>query len=300
MRVFVTGASGWIGTAVVPELIGAGHEVAGLARSDASAKALEAAGAQVLRGDLEDLESLRSGAAGADGVIHLAYNHDFSDIPGAAATDLRAIETLGAVLEGSDRPLVITSGTLGVTSGGAVATEQDMPELRPGAHPRIAGAQAALAFASRGVRSAVVRLAPSVHGKGDNGFVPTLIGIARDKGVSGYIGDGSNRWTAVHRLDAAQLFRLALEKAPAGTVVHGVADEAVATRDIAEVIGRHLGLPVTAIAPEDAAGHFGWMSRFFSMDSPASSAITRKLLDWQPAHPGLIDDLDQGHYFEQA
>jgi len=296
MRVFVTGASGWIGSAVVPALIGAGHQVVGLARSNASADALAAAGAAVHRGALDDLDGLRAGAAASDGVIHLAYIHDFSDIPGAAQTDLRAIETLGAALEGSGRPLVIASGTLGLAPG-RVATEQDAPDSHSIAHPRIAGARAALSFAARGVRSSVVRLSPSVHGEGDHGFVATLIAIARDKGVSGYIGDGANRWTAVHRLDAAQLIRLTLEAAPAGSVLHGVADEGVPARAIAEVIGRHLNLPVVSIPPEEASDHFGWLGRFFAADSPASSALTREWLGWQPTHPGLIADLDQGHYF---
>jgi nucleoside-diphosphate-sugar epimerase len=296
MRIFVTGASGFIGSAVVPELLRAGHQVVGLARSDSSADALAAAGAEVHRGALDDLDSLRAGAAASDGVIHLAYIHDFSQYESAARTDLRAIETLGAELEGSDRPLVITSGTLGLAAG-RVATEQDEPEPGAVASPRAAGARAALSFAARGVRSSVVRLSPSVHGEGDHGFVAALIGIARDKGVSGYIGDGSNRWSGVHRLDAARLFRLALEKAPAGSVLHGVADEGVPVRTIAEVIGRHLDLPVFAIPREDAGEHFGWLGAFLAADGPASSALTRKLLGWQPTRPGLIDDLEQGHYF---
>jgi nucleoside-diphosphate-sugar epimerase len=298
MRVFVTGASGFIGSAVVPELIGAGHQVVGLARSDASADALAAAGAQVHRGALDDLDSLRAGAAASDGVIHLAFIHDFADYAGAAQTDVRAIETLGAALERSGRPLVVTSGILGLPAG-RLGTEQDAPD--PGntaAAPRIAGAQAALSLAARGVRSSVLRLPPSVHGERDHGFVATLIAIARDKGVSGYIGDGSNRWPAVHRIDAAHLFRLALETAPAGSVLHGVADEGVPVRDIAEVIGRHLDLPVVAIAPEDAGEHFGWLGGFLAADVPASSALTRERMAWQPTRPGLIDDLDQGHYFD--
>lgn len=296
MRVFVTGATGFIGSAVVPELIDAGHQVVGLARSDASAAALVAAGAEAQRGTLDDLNSLRAGAAAADGVIHLAFIHDFSDFAAAAQADRIAIETLGAVLEGSDRPLVIVSGMLGLPMG-RVGTEQDMPESTATAGPRLAGTQAALALAERGVRSSIVRLAPTVHGEGDHGFVATLIGIAREKGVSGYIGDGSNRWPAVHRLDAAPLFRLALEHAPAGSVLHGVAEEGVPTRRIAEVIGQHLSLPVVTIAPEDAAGHFGWLGSFFGADVPASSELTRKRMQWQPTHPGLLDDLEQGHYF---
>jgi nucleoside-diphosphate-sugar epimerase len=300
MRVFVTGASGFIGSAVVPELIGAGHQVVGLARSDASAAALAAAGAEVHRGTLDDLDSLHAGAAASDGVIHLAFIHDFSQYEAAARTDRRAIETLGAALEGSGGPLVITSGTLGLAAAGVLGTEQDTPDLNSPAAHRIAGAQAALSFATRGVRSSVLRLPPSVHGEGDHGFVPTLIDIARDKGVSGYIGDGSNRWPAVHRLDAARLFRLALETAPAGTVLHGVADEGVPVHDIAEVIGRHLNLPVVPIPHEEAVDHFGWLAGFLGADVPASSALTRERIGWQPTHPGLIDDLDQGHYFHNA
>jgi nucleoside-diphosphate-sugar epimerase len=306
MRVFVTGASGWIGSALVPELIGAGHEVVGLARSDASAAAVTAAGAKVQWGTLDDLDSLRSAAAESDGVIHLAFKHDIAfsgDFQGAADADRRAIETFGEALVGSDRPFVIASGTLGLAPG-RVGTEQDGHDLDSGAahliggaRIRMANAQMALSFASRGVRSSVVRLSPTVHGEGDHGFVATLIGIARSTGVSGYIGDGSNRWPAVHRLDAAHLFRLAVEDAPAGSTLHGVAEEGVAIRDVAEVIGRHLDLPVVAIEPDDAAKHFAWLAGFLAADSPASSALTRELLGWQPTHPGLIDDLDQGHYF---
>ncbi len=294
MRVFVTGASGWIGSAVVPELIGAGHQVIGLARSDAAAAALAAAGAAAQRGALDDLDSLRRGAAASDGVIHLAYIHDFSQSENALRIDQRAIETLGAALAASDRPLVIASAVLGVAPG-RVATERDAPDAA--ANPRIASAQAALAFATRGVRSSVVRLSLSVHGDGDHGFIATLIDIARTTGVSGYIGDGSNRWPAVHRRDAAHLFRLALETAPAGAVLHGVADEGVPVRAIAEVIGRHLNVPVTSVSPDEAGDHFGWLAMFLGADVPASSAVTRALLGWQPTHPGLIEDLDQGHYF---
>ncbi|MFE2377627.1 SDR family oxidoreductase [Streptomyces sp. NPDC059398] len=294
MRVFVTGASGFIGSAVVAELIGAGHQVTGLARSDASAAALTAMGAGVHRGDLGDTDSLHAGAAASDGAIHLAFIHDFSQHENAVRVDLRAIETLGAALEGSGRPLVIASGTLGLPALGRVATEKDMPAPDS---PRTAAADAALSLSSRGVRSSVVRLAPSVHGEGDHGFVPVLIATAREKGVSGYVGDGSNEWPAVHRLDAARLFRLALEKAPAGSVLHGTGEEGVPVRTIAEVVGRHLGLPVASVAPGDAAGHFGWLGGALGAGVPTSSSLTRELLGWQPEHPGLVADLEEGHYF---
>jgi nucleoside-diphosphate-sugar epimerase len=306
MRVFITGASGWIGSAVVPELIGKGHQVVGLARSDASAAALTALGAEAHRATLDDLDSLHRAAAASDGVIHLAFKHEsaFSgDYQGAADADRRAVETFGEALSGSDRPLVIASGTLGLAPG-RVGTERDRHSPDPagapiigGAPTRMATAQMALSLASRRVRSSVVRLSPTVHGEGDHGFVATLVDVARAKGVSGYIGDGSNRWPAVHRLDAAHLFCLALENAPAGSTLHGVADEGIPIRSIADVIGRHLNLPVVAIAPDDAGAHFTWLAGFLAADSPASSALTRELLGWQPTHPGLIDDLDQGHYF---
>jgi nucleoside-diphosphate-sugar epimerase len=295
MRVFVTGASGFVGSAVVPELLGAGHQVVGLARSDASAAALAAAGAHVHRGDLEDLDSLRAGAAASDGVIHLAFIHDFSDYARAGQTDRRAIETLGEALVGSDRPFVVTAGTAGLALG-RIVTEDDVSDPRL---PR-ASEQAALSFAQRGVRVSVVRLPPSVHGDGDHGFVSRLISIARAKNASAYPGDGSNRWPAVHRRDAAQLFRLALENASAGSVLHAIADEGIPVRDIAGVIGRHLKLPVTPIASVQAAGHFGWIVTFFSMDVPASSARTRTKLRWQPTRPVLLEDLDQGHYFTDS
>ena len=308
MRVFVTGASGWIGTAVVPELIGAGHEVIGLARSDASAAALAAAGAEVHPGDLDDLDSLRSAAVASDGVIHLAFKHDIAfsgDFQGAADADRRAVEIFAEALAGSGRPFVIASGTLGLAPG-RVGTERDGHGIDPapttlggGPHARLATAELVLSLASRGVRSSVVRLPPTNHGEGDNGFVPALVNIAREKGASGYIGDGSNRWPAVHRLDSAHLFVLALEKAPAGSTLHAVADEGVPIRDIAEVIGRHLNLPVVSIAPEDAGEHFAWLAGLLATDSPASSVLTRELLGWQPTHAGLIDDLDEGHYFHR-
>jgi nucleoside-diphosphate-sugar epimerase len=306
MRVFITGASGWIGSALVPELIGAGHQVVGLARSDASAAALTEAGAEVHRGTLDDLDTLRGAAAESDGVIHLAFKHDIAFSGGfedAADADRRAIDTFGEALAGSDRPFLIASGTLGLAPG-QVATEQDGQASDPaGTHlvggpaKRRANAHATAALENRGVRSSVVRLPPTVHGDGDHGFLAAVVAIAREKGVSGYIGDGANRWPAVHRSDAAHLFRLALESAPAGSTLHAVADEGVPIRCVAEVIGRHLGLPVASVSPDDAAGHFSWLAGFLGIDGPASSAHTRELLGWQPTQPGLIDDLDKGHYF---
>ena len=283
MRYFVTGASGWIGSAVVTELIGAGHEVVGLSRSDASAERVRALGADVHRGELDDLESLAAGATASDGVVHLGYNHDFSRMGEAAQTDLAAINAIGGALEGSDRPLLIASGTLGLATG-RVATEED--DADPGSHPRIAGAQAALGFAERGVRSIVTRFAPTVHGPGDPGFVAVLVAKARETGVAGYVGDGANRWPAIHRLDAARLVRLAVEGAPAGSVLHATAEEGIPTVQIAEAIGRALGIDTAPVAPQ----HFDWLGPFFSVDIPASSARTRSLLGWEPQEPGLIDD----------
>jgi nucleoside-diphosphate-sugar epimerase len=293
MRVFVTGATGFIGSAVVRELIDAGHEVLGLARSDAGAAALMAVGAEAHHGNLEDLDSLRSGAAASDGVVHTAFIHDFSDYAAAADTDRRAIEAIGETLAGTDRPLVVASG-MAVQTPGRLITEEDAVDPN---FPR-ASEQTALPLAAHGVRVSVLRLPPSVHGKGDHGFVPHLISTARAKGVSAYPGDGSNRWPAVHRLDAAQLFRLALENASAGARLHAVGDEGIAVRDIAEVIGRHLGLPVSSIAAEQAFDHFGFIGGIFSMDIAASSALTQAQLDWCPSHPGLIADLEEGHYFK--
>ncbi len=306
MRYFITGASGWIGSAVVAELLGAGHQVVGLARSDASATALTDAGAEVERGTIDDLDALRDAAAASDGVIHLAFKHDIAFSGGfeaAADADRRAVEVFGDALAGSDRPLVLASGTLGL-SPGRLATERDGHELDAAREAMPAGprtrwgtAELVLSFADRGIRSSVMRLPPTNHGDGDSGFMATLVAIARDTGVSGYIGDGANRWPAVHRLDSAHLFCLAADRAPAGSTLHAVADEGVPIRDIAEVIGRHLNVPVASIAPEDAATHFTWLAGFIGLDSPASSALTRELMDWHPMQPGLIEDLDKGHYF---
>jgi nucleoside-diphosphate-sugar epimerase len=292
MRVFVTGASGWIGSAVVPELLAAGHQVVGLARSDASAATVEAMGAEVLRGGLDDLGTLRAGAADSDGVIHLAFIHDFTRIEASVRADRQAIDAMGAALEGSGRPFVIASGTPALP--GRVSTERDEQAPDGPMAGRAENARAALRLADRGVRSSIVGLPRSVHGDGDrHGFIPTLIGIARDKGVSGYVGDGSNRWPAVHVLDAAHLFRLALERAPGGSVLHAVGDEGVPNRDFAEVIGGHLDVPVAPVAASD----LGFLGMLLSIDQPSSAVITRELLGWQPVRPGLIEDLGKGHYF---
>jgi len=297
VRIFVTGATGFIGSAITAELIDAGHQVLGLARTDEGAAALADAGAEAHRGSLQDLDSLRRGAAASDGVIHTAYMHDFSQMENAAQTDLRAIEALGTELAGSARPLVITTGTA-LVKPGAVATEEDVIDPGSGGHPRLGAERTALGFVERGVRVSIVRPGASVHGEGDHGFVPFLIGVARSQAVSGYIGDGSNRWPAVHRLDAAHLYRLAVETAPAGSVLHAIGDEGVATRDIAEVIGRHLSLPVVSVSAEEAGDHFGWMAAFWRLDAPASSALTQERMGWNPVHIGLIEDLEQGHYFQ--
>ncbi len=318
MRVFVTGASGFIGSAIVQELIGAGHQVLGLARSDASARSLVAAGAQAHRGDIEDLESLRRGAAAADGAIHTAFYHAISHMrlstrlrvmlggsPGgivsrflgaAVGADRRAIETLGDALAGPDRPLIAAFGTMALEPG-RLATEDDPYDPSSAGGPRGESENTMLALASRGVRASVIRLPPVVHGVGDRaGFAPRLIQLARKKGVSGYMGDGGNRWPAVHRLDAARLFRLALEKGSAGARYHAVAEEGVPFRDIADAIGKRLNVPVAAKSPAVAAKHFGWLSMFLSVDNPVSSKRTQEELGWQPKHPGLIDDVGRPSY----
>lgn len=297
MRVFVTGATGFIGSAVTSELRAAGHQVLGLARSTASAEALVTARAEVHGGSLDDLDSLCAGARISDGVVHLAFGHDFSDYAAAAQTDAAAIMALGAELEGSDRPLIIASGTLGLAIG-RLGTEKDLPDRSAG--PRVAGAEAALALAERGVRASVVRLAPSVHSEDKRGFVGRLVDIAGAQGVSGYLGDGTQRWPAVHRLDAAHLFCLALVHSPAGSVWHGVAAEGVRIRDIADVIGRHRGLPVRSVHDSEVAEHFGWLAGILGLDSPASSSLTREQLGWQPTRCGLLADLDRGHYFDRS
>ena len=300
MRVFVTGGSGHIGSALLPELLGAGHQVTAVARSDASAGKLADAGAEVRRGDLDDLDVIAQAAAEADGVIHLAYRSDLmhaGDGAGLIAANLKVIEAVGGALQGTGKPFVVPLGTLALWAAGIngrPGTEDDTV----GSGPLAESENATLALAERGVRASVIRLSPVVHSDLDKrGFTPTLIGIARQKGVAAYIGDGANRWPAVHTLDAARLFRLALESAPAGSRLHGVAEEGVPFREFAEAIGGHLGLPAVSIAPQDAAGHFGFLGMFAAADNPASSALTRRRLGWVPTGPGLIADLDEGHYF---
>lgn len=298
MRVLVTGASGFIGRAVVPELLAEGHEVTGLARSDASAHTIATLGATVARGSLDDFDVLRSAAAASDAVIHLAFKHDLAFSGGfaeAAEADRIAIETLGASIGGDDPALVIASGLAGM-SFGRPSTEDDVASREGHASPRVAGAEAALALADQGVRSSVLRLAPTVHGEGDGGFVATYAQIARDKGVVGYVGDGANRWPAVHRSDAATLFRFAAERATAGSVLHAAAEEGVTIRELADALGQRLDLPTQSVSPDDAAEHFGWLAGFIAMDSPASSGLTQQRLGWKPTGPTLLDDVEAGHY----
>ena len=303
MRVFVTGASGHIGSAVVPELLAAGHQVVGLARSDGSARTLQAAGAEVRRGDLDDVAGLREAAAAADGVIHLAFKHEAmrtGDFNGAVAADMSAQEAIGSALEGTDKPFVSTSGTLALAMAGITerpGTERDVV----GSGARIDAENMVIGLAERGVRSSVVRLPPLVHSDLDHhGFGPSLIGMARQRGVSGYAGDGSNRWPAVHTRDAARAYRLALESAPAGTRIHAVADAGVPFREIAEVIGRQLGVPTTSIPAEELAEHFSFLGGFVTLDNPVSAELTRQLLGWEPTHVGLIEDLEDRHYFTEG
>ena len=295
MRVFVTGATGFIGSALVPELINAGHKVLGLTRSEAGARSLAAAGADVHRGSLEDPESLKSGAAKSDAVIHLAFNHDFSKFKENSETDRRTIEALGSVLAGSDRLLIVTSGTL-LVAPGRVATEEDAPSATSASIPRLATDEAAAAVTARGVRVSMVRL-PQVYDQNKQGLITYMITLAREKGVSAYVGDAKNRWSAAHLSDTARLYRLALEKGSAGCY-HAVAEEGVPLKDIAEVIGRRLKLPVVSKTPAQAAEHFGWLGMFASLDCPASSALTRERLGWRPVGPGLIADLERAHNLE--
>lgn len=307
MKIFVTGASGWIGSAVVPELLAAGHEVVGLARSDASAQRLDDAGALVHRGDLDDPEDLAKVAGDSDGVVHLAFQHDVAfggGFAAAGAADRRAVEAMGAALAGSERPFVLASGMAGLALG-RLATEDDGlvpgPEVRANpAGVRAATALLTLSLRGIGVRSSVLRFPPTVHGHGDNGFIARFVAIARERGVAGFVGDGTNRWPAVHVSDAARLARLAVEAAPAGSVLHAVGEEGVAFRSIAQAIGEGLGVPTSSVDPGDAAEHFGFLGRFAGLDSPAGAAITRELLGWQASGPSLIDDLVSGAYFHRA
>jgi len=296
MRIFVTGATGWIGSAAVDELLAAGHDVVGLARSDASAASLGAKGAGVLRGDLDDLDSIRRGAAAADAVIHLANKHDFTDAAVSNRAERAAVQTIGDALSGTGRPFLLASG-VAVPASGRAATEDDRSPFHGPDSPRGGSENLALEFVDRGVGAVSVRFAPTVHGDGDHGFIAALVAIARDRGVAGWVGDGTNRWPAIHRSDAARIIRLGLAKAPAGTLLHAVSEEGVPTRVIAEAIGRGLGLPAASISPQDAPDHFGWIGHFFAMDIPAASERTQELLGWTPSGPTLLEDLEAGSYF---
>jgi len=302
LRIFVTGASGWIGSAVVAELLAADHAVLGLARSDASAGAVAAAGAEVCRGDIGDLDVLRSAARDSDGVVHLAFRHDIAftgDFQTAVDSDRSANEAFGEALAGTDRPLAIASGVAGLKPG-TLATERDMAEPFPGAGGRVSNERLALALSEGGVRSISVRFAPTVHGLGDNGFIARIVAADRMAGSAAYLGEGLNRWPAVHRSDAACLVRLGIEGAPAGSVLHAVGEQGVPLREVAEVIGRGLDLPVTSITAEQAGTQFGFLAGFLALDMPTSNALTRELLSWEPSGPGLVADLEQGHYFAAA
>ncbi len=294
MRILVTGASGWIGSACVPELLKAGHEVLGLARSDASAKKISELGATPVLGSFEDLNELRAIAKKAQGVVHLGYIHDFSRMEDAARTDRKVIEIFGEELAGSGGPLIIASGLLGLATG-RLGTELDRPD--PTVHARIQNAALTLDLAEKRVRSIVVRFAPTVHGSGgDHGFIQVLSSIARERGISGYIGDGSNRWSAVHRLDAASLIQLAVDNAPAGSVLHAASEVGVPAREIAQALGQFHGIPVECIPADQASAHFGWIGMFFGMDAQGSSEMTQKMLGWQPTHPTLLEDIANGYY----
>jgi nucleoside-diphosphate-sugar epimerase len=298
MRVFITGASGWIGSATVDELVAAGHEVVGLARSETSSKSLAAKGAQVRRGDLDDLESIRAGADDAEAVIHLANKHDFDNPAASNKAERAAVQTIGTVLAGSGRPFLLASGTAGLSSG-REATERDRSPFSGPDAPRGGSENLALDFVDRGVHTVILRFAPTVHGDGDHGFIAALVGIARNRGSVAYVGNGSNRWSAVHRSDAARLVRLGLEKAPAGALLHAVGENGVPAREIADAIGRGLDLQAVSVPAEDVARHLGWIGAFFAMDIPASSTLTQQLLGWSPTGPTLLDDLNGGSYFRR-
>jgi nucleoside-diphosphate-sugar epimerase len=294
MRIFMTGASGWIGSAVVPHLLEAGHEVTGLARSDASASALKAAGVAPLRGGLDDLDVLRAGAAGSDAVIHLGFKHDFNDFAASGRTERAALEAFGDVLEGTGARFLFASGIAGLRTDGP-ATERDQSPFSGPDAPRGGSERLALSFVERGIEPVSLRFAPTVHGTGDHGFSAVLVQVARERGVAAYIGDGEHRWAAVHRDDAGRLVSLALEKAPAGGIVHAVAEEGVPTKEMAQAIGDALNVPVVSVAAEEATAHFGWLGAFFGTNVTASSDLTRELLGWQPTGVGLLEDIAENY-----